>query len=318
MLFAVLLRSVDVHELGAQLAHTHWGWALTSVVLGLAGLYARAFRWRWLFPPGPEPPGIVSATMIGYMANNVLPLRAGEVVRIYAAARRLREVEPLTPSQAFWLVAATVLVERVLDSLALVLVLAALLFTIPVPAGVQWGAAVLLAIDVVGVAVLVVVVRAPERGRRLVARLTGRWPSAERIALAMLDTALRGLDGIRTPAHALRVAAWTLLVWLLPASAAWTMLRAVHLDLPFVAGWVVLAFVGLGISVPSAPGYLGVWHFAAKLALEIFGVAPSVAVAYAIMYHASAAVPITLLGWLYLVRAQVSLGEARRAPTPAT
>jgi uncharacterized protein (TIRG00374 family) len=317
VLFAVLLRSVDLHELAAQLAHTHWGWVLASVVLGLGGLYARAYRWRWLFPPGPEPPGIVPATMIGYMANNVLPLRAGEVVRIYAAARRLREAEPLTASQAFWLVAATLVIERVLDSLAIVLILAVLVFTIPVPAGVQWGAGVLLAIDVVGVGLLLFMARAPERGRRLVARLTRRWPGVAATALTTFDTALRGLDGIRTPAHALRIAAWTVFVWVLPASAAWSMLRAVHLELPLVAGWVVLAFVGLGISVPSAPGYLGVWHFAAKLALEIFGVGPSVAVAYALIYHASAAVPITLVGWLYLLREHVSLGDARRAATPA-
>jgi uncharacterized membrane protein YbhN (UPF0104 family) len=167
------------------------------------------------------------------------------------------------------------------------------------------------------VSLLVTMARAPHLGRRLVARLTARWPRLTHTALAMFDTALRGLEGIRTPAHAIRIAAWTIAIWVLPASASWAMLRAVHLDLPFVAGWVVLAFVGLGISIPSAPGYLGVWHFAAKLALEIFGVAPATAVAYALIYHASAAVPITLLGWLYLLREQVTLGEARRAPTPA-
>jgi uncharacterized protein (TIRG00374 family) len=312
----LLLRSVDLHELGAQLARTSWGWVLVSVVLGIAGLYARALRWRWLFPPGLRPPGIVPATMIGYMANNVLPLRAGEVVRIYTAARRLREAEPLSPTQAFWLVTATVVIERVLDSLALVLILTVLVFMMPVPAPVEWAAGVLLAVDVVGVALLVLVARVPHLGRRLVARMTRRWPRLERMALSMFDTALRGLDGIRTPAHALRIAAWTPIIWLLPAAAAWAMLRAVHLDLPFIAGWVVLAFVGIGISVPSAPGYLGVFHFAAKLALEMFGVASSTAVAYALIYHASAMVPITLLGWLYLLREHVSLGDVRRAQTP--
>ena len=289
---------------------------LVAVILGVAGIYARALRWRWLFPPGPRPPGIVPATMIGYMANNVLPLRAGEVVRIYAAARRLREAEPLSPTQAFWLVTATVVIERVLDSFALVLILGVLVFLTPVPAPVEWAAGVLLAVDVIGVALLVSVARAPDHGRRLVARLTQRWPRLERHALSLFDTGLRGLDGIRTPAHALRIAAWTPVIWLLPATAAWAMLRAVHLELPFVAGWVVLAFVGVGISVPSAPGYLGVFHFAAKLALEVFGVASSTALAYALIYHASAVVPITLLGWLYLLREHVSLGEVRRAPTP--
>jgi uncharacterized protein (TIRG00374 family) len=316
VLFALLLSSVDRHELGAQLARTSWAWALVGVVLGLAALYARAFRWRWLFPPGTPPAGIIPATMIGYMANNVLPLRAGELVRIYAAARRLRATEPLTATEAFWLVAATVVIERVMDSLAIVLILGILVFLIPVPAGVEWGAAVLLTIDVVGVALLVTAARAPQLGRRLVAAFTGRWPRLARMALAMFDTALRGLDGVRSPAHAVRIAGWTVVIWTLSAAAAWAMLRAVHLDLAFIAGWVVLAFVGLGISVPSAPGYLGVWHFAAKLALEIFGVASSASVAYALVYHASAVLPVTLVGWLYLLREHVSLGEARRAPTP--
>lgn len=287
-----------------------------SVVLGLAGLYARAFRWRWLFPPGPPPPGVIPATMIGYMANNVLPLRAGEVVRVYTAARRLRDANAMSATQAFWLAAATLVIERVLDSLALVLILAVLVFITPVPTGVQWAAGVLLAVDIVGVAVLVTVARAPQLARRVLARLTRRWPRAEHAALGIFETALRGLDGIRTPAHAIRIAAWTPIIWALPAAAAWAMLRAFHLELPLLAGWVIIAFVGIGISVPSAPGYLGVFHFAAKLALDVFGVAPSTAVAYALIYHASGAVPITLVGWLYLLREHVSLGDVRRAPTP--
>ena len=287
------------------------------MVVGLAGLWARARRWRWLFPPGPEPPGIVPATMIGYMANSVLPLRAGEVVRIYVLGRKLRESEGMTGTQSFWLVTATLVVERVLDSLAIVLMLGVLVLTIPVPRVVEWAAGVLFAIDVVGVSALIAVARAPDACRRILQRLTGRWPGVARMLSAMFDTALRGLDGIRTPAHLPRLVAWTALVWLAPATAAWAMLRAVHLDLPFGAGWTVLAFVGIGISVPSAPGYVGVFHAAATAALEIFGVPRSAALAYALLYHASAMVPITIVGWLYLMREHVSLGEARRAPTVA-
>jgi hypothetical protein len=308
---------VDLRELGRQLARTNWGWVLVTVTLGLGGLYVRAYRWRWLFPPGPAPAGIVPATMIGYMANNVLPLRAGEFVRIYTLARRLRLATGWSAAQAFGLVTATVVIERVLDSLAIVLILALLVLTIPVPAGVELGAGVLLTIDVVGVALLVTVARAPEVGRRLVTWLTRRWPAIQHAALASFDTGLRGLDGIRTPAHAARIAVGTVVTWLMSATAAWAMLRAVHLDLPFVAGWVIIAFVGLGISVPSAPGYVGVWHWAAALALGVFGAPSSVAVAYALLFHAASLVPVTIVGWLYLIREHVSLGEARRAAMPA-
>jgi len=288
-----------------------------AIVVGLAGVWARAQRWRWLFPPGPEPPGIVPATMIGYMANCVLPLRAGEVVRIYLLARRIRAAWSMSGTQSFWLVTATLVVERVLDSLSIVLMLGVLVLTIPVPRVVEWAAGVLFAIDVVGVAALVAIARAPETCRRLLLRLTGRWPRVASSVVSIFDTGLRGLDGIRTPSHLPRLAVWTGIVWLFPATAAWAMLRAVHLDVPFGAGVTVLAFVGVGISVPSAPGYVGVFHAAATAALEVFGVPRSVALAYALLYHASAIVPITLTGWLYLLREQVSLGEARRAPTVA-
>lgn len=316
-LVAYLLASVDIGELGRRLAAANWAWVTVAVVAGLLGVWARARRWRWLFPPGPEPPGIVAATMIGYMANSVLPLRAGEVVRIYVLARKLRESGAGARAESFWLVTATLVVERVLDSLAIVLMLAVLVLTVQVPRVVEWAAGVLFAIDVVGVSLLVAIVRAPERCRRLLLRLTARWPAAARLVASVFDTGMRGLDGVRTWAHLPPLAGWTALVWLLPATAAWAMLRAVHLDLPFGAGWTVLAFVGIGISVPSAPGYVGVFHAAATAALELFGVSRSVALAYAVLYHASTMLPITIVGWLFLLREHVSLGEARRAPTKA-
>ena len=95
------------------------------------------------------------------------------------------------------------------------------------------------------------------------------------------------------------------------------MLRALGLHLPFVAAWAVLAFVGLGVSIPSAPGYVGVFHAAAALALGLFGVSQAASVGYALLFHAAQIVPITLIGWVYLLREQMSLGEATHARPPA-
>lgn len=282
-----------------------------SVAAGLGALLARAARWSWLFPPGAAPPGVTAGILIGYMANNVLPLRAGEVVRVFVVTRRWRSAGR---SDALWLVVATLIVERVLDSLAVVGILAGLVLLVPVPTTLQWAAAVLLAIDVAGVAILAAAAVAPVRMRALVVRLTGRWPRLERFALHVFEQALAGLDGIRARKHWVPLAVWTALVWILPALSAWTALRAMHLDLPFLAGWAVVAFVGLGISVPSAPGYVGVFHAAAVLAVEAFGVPRAEALGYAILFHASQFVPVTLVGWLALLREGVSLGEAAHAP----
>jgi uncharacterized protein (TIRG00374 family) len=304
-LFAYLLRSVDLPQLGRELGDTHWGWALLTAALAPVGLWARARRWRYLFPPDEPPPALVPAVMIGYMANNLLPLRAGEIVRVYVVARRW--------GRGFWTTLATLVVERVLDSLAIVLVLAVLVLVVPVPAQLRWGAGVLLAIDAVAVAVLGALAAAPARFERVISLLVRRWPALERRLAHVLATFLTGLRGVRAPRHALPLLGWTVLVWVVPALAAWTMLRAVHLDLPFVAGWTIMAFVGLGVSIPSAPGYVGVFHYAAVLALGVFGAPHTKAVGYALLFHASQIVPITVVGWVYLLREHVSLGEATRA-----
>lgn len=309
-LLAYLLWTVDLGQLADQIRRTHLGWLLATVALAPLGLLARARRWRYLFPPRTDPPGLVPAMMIGYMANNVLPLRAGEFVRVYVVARRWRH--------GFWTALATLVVERVLDSLALVLILAVLVLLIPVPRMLEWAAAVVLVIDLVGVAVLTFLARFPDAGRRLITGLGGRWPHLARRLARVYDTFVRGLDGIRTPAHLLPLLAWTVIIWIIPAAAAWTTFRALDLSLPWVAGWTVLAFVGLGVSIPSAPGYVGVFHAASVLATGLFGVPPAAGLGYAIVFHATQYVPITLLGWIYLVREGMSLGEAARASSEAT
>jgi glycosyltransferase 2 family protein len=313
-LFVYLLRSVDLPELARQLAATQWGWVVPAVAVGPLGLWARAIRWRYLFPPGSEPPGLVAANMIGYMVNNVLPLRAGELVRVYVAARRLGpRAADGTFGGRLWLAGATLIVERVLDSLTLVLILAALVFVIPVPATLKYAAAVVLVIDAVAAGVLVTMAVAPDRARRLLARLGRRWPARAAVIERVFDQVLRGLEGVRAPAHLLPLAVWTGLVWTLGAVGAWMLFRAVHLDLPLLAGWTVLTFVGFGVSIPSAPGYVGVWHAATVLALSLFGVGHVPALGYALLYHASQFIPITLLGWLFLLREHVTLGEVTRA-----
>ncbi|MBI4271902.1 MAG: flippase-like domain-containing protein [Candidatus Rokubacteria bacterium] len=313
-----LLRSVDFAELGRQLRATQWGWAAIATGLAPAGIWARAVRWRYLFPPRSEPPGLVAATMIGYMANNVLPLRAGEFVRVYVVARRWGAAAAGAAGRGhgFWTTLATLFVERVLDSLFIVAMLAALVLVIPVPAVLQYAAAVLLAVDCLGIAIMVGLVVAPEACQRLIARLLGRWPALRARAHRVFDTFVHGLEGIRTWDHALPILLWTGIVWAIPALSAWTMLYAMNFHLPWLAGLTVLVFVGLGVSIPSAPGYVGVFHAAAALAVGLYGVAQSAAIGYALVFHASQIVPVTLLGWLYLLREHVSLGEATHARVP--
>ena len=304
-LLGYLVWSVDLRELGAQLARTRWEWVALASLLGPVTVWARGRRWWYLFPPRSEPPGLVPATMIGYMVNNVLPLRAGEFVRVYVVARRW--------GHGFWTALATLIVERVLDSLVIVFIMVVLVLRIAVPRPLEIGAAILLAADLVAVGVLCFLAVAPDYTRALIERLTRRWPSLQRRVVGILETFVRGLEGVRTRAHLVPLAVWTVFVWLLPAFITWTMFRALDLELPWIAAWVVLAFVGLGVAIPSAPGYIGVFHAAATIALTIFGVPATAAFGYALLFHATQILPITLVGWIYLLREHLTLTDATRS-----
>jgi uncharacterized protein (TIRG00374 family) len=300
-LFGYLLWTVDVHELVALLGRTRWEWVVVGSVLGPLCVWMRGRRWWYLFPPGSDPPALVPATMIGYMVNNVLPLRAGEFVRVYIVAKRW--------GHGFWTALATLIVERVLDSLVIVFIMAVLVLRIPVPRTLEIGAAMLLAIDLVAVAVLCYLAIAPARARRVVERLTHRWPPLQHRVVGILETFVQGLEGVRTRGHLLPLTLWTVIIWVLQAFIAWAMFRALHLELPWIAAWAVLSFVGLGVAIPSAPGFVGVFHAAATIALTIFGVPATAAFGYALILHASQILSVTLVGWIYLVREHLTLAD---------
>ena len=307
-LLAYLLASVELSQVGYHLGRTSWGYLALSVGISIFAVWVRARRWRYLFPPAASPSHLFSAVMIGYMANNILPLRAGELVRGYIAARR--------SGQGFWTAIATLVVERVLDALAVVVILAGLVLTVPVPSELKWATILFLSLDLVAMAALATLTVAPERFRGAIAFVLGRWPHLSAKALAILGTFTLGLQGIRTRAHLLPILGWSVGLWVLYALSTWAALAAAQLPLSLTAAWAVVAFVGLGMSLPSAPGFVGVIQAAVVLALALFGVPRAEALSFSFLYHAIQFVPITLLGWLLLLREQVSLFRITREAIP--
>lgn len=301
-LLAYLLSTVDLVQVGAHLAKTNWGYLTLSVCFALFAVWVRAWRWRYLFPPGAHPSHLFSAVMIGYMANNVLPLRAGELVRGYVAAKRGR--------QRFWTAIATLVVERVLDALAVVVILAGLVMVISVPFKLKAAALAFLSLDLAAMGVLGTVALAPARCRNVVTRLFARWPNVEAKLLGILETFTLGLQGIRTGSHLFPILVGSVGLWVTYALVTWAALVAAHFQLPLAAAWTVLAFVGLGVSLPSAPGFIGVFQAATVLALALFGVPRSEALSFSFLFHASQFIPITLIGWVFLLTEQISLSQA--------
>jgi uncharacterized protein (TIRG00374 family) len=308
-LLVYLFWNVDLHEVATRLANTNWWFLALSIGLNLGSLWLRAWRWYYLFPPGSHPSHLFNSLMIGYLGNNVLPLRAGEVVRAYVASRR---------GQRFWTVLATIVVERALDGLAVGVILLALFLAIPIPARFRWPAAIFLAADLAAMLLLAVIAVAPARCGILIRALLHRWAWGERRAMDVLGTMSEGLRGVRAGHHATPITLSTVVIWTLFALSVWTGLRAARLDVPLAASWTVLAFLGLGVSLPSSPGYLGVVQAATVLALALFSVPRTEALSFSLLFHASQFFPVTVYGLVLLLVEHVSLSDASRtAEAPA-
>ena len=292
---ALLLRQVDLGEVGDAFRGATWGWVLFAMVPFAAGLWVRALRWRLILRPTVDIDAVeaTSLVVIGYAANNLLPIRAGEVVRAVLVER--------STGAARMLVLGTIVVERIFDGLVLALFLAVALAT----AGSNDTLRVLALLAAVGFTVMMVflawLAARPDHASGQLVRLLRFVPARFRArAREWLGSFLGGLGQLRG------IRAWTLVLgstalsWGLEATSYWLIGEGFGLGLD---PWLYLGVAGaanLAIAAPSTAGGIGPFEFFAREVLVVFGLGSAVGTAYAIAVHALILVPVVLAGLVLL------------------
>lgn len=221
-----------------------WTLAL-SVIISNVIYFLRSLRWRVLLSAEKKvaPLTVFWATMVGYLGNNFLPARAGEVIRSVALGRRVG----MSKSWVF----ATALTERLLDAVALVLCSLAAVFLLGRSS--QWLVRAWKAMGVVGVAGIIILFAVP-RFERLFKRILGRVPGPARFRERLLGILAQFLSGMRAFANASRglaFAGMTVLIWL--AEAVGTMIAARAFGLSLTLPIAVMLLAGSGSRAPSLP-----------------------------------------------------------------
>ena len=302
------MKDVHVSEVLAALRGANGAGFVGVMLITLFGFWLRAVRWRYFIDAGRRLPlrSLFSATMIGFMANNVLPFRLGEFVRPWALARH----ERLSKTTLL----ATIVVERAVDMLTLLGIFGVTMVVHPIAensdAGrlVQWGARLLVGLCVA----LTVFVIAIERNRRLAQGLvrfvTNPLPGEGRARVAeMLERFIEGLGLFRDFGRLAVVFALSFAMFLCFACALALSLWSLGIVLPWYAGLVMLVITAIGIMVPAAPGYIGTLNIACTAGLALFGVGKAQSVPFSWFYFFSQWLPITAVGLIYLNREGLSL-----------
>ena len=265
---------------------TNYALLLPSLaLLGLA-FFIRAVRWQSLFSPR-RPPlrAVVSAQFIGYLANAVLPVRAGEAAAIVTLNRRAQT--PVAEGTA------TVFVQRAEDVLSLLLLLFVMLPWLPEVSWLRAAGVVGIVLSLALAALAALVLCYGERAIRVLVRPIGWLPFVPGEALERVPVHfVRGLAGLVSFRIALVSFAWTTLSWIVLGVGFWLVLQASGIDLSPLAGILVVIGIGMAMILPSSPAALGVFEGATVVVLSAYGVADSVALSYALVLHALNVLPL--------------------------
>jgi uncharacterized protein (TIRG00374 family) len=314
-LLGLFLSNVDLRGVGRAILHAHPGWLFLSLATMILNLVIRAWRWQFLL----QPLGRASfgnsfrATAVGFAARSFLPAAAGELVRPYFLSRR----EPMSATGAF----ATIVIERLLDTVTVLILLASYVFffgrnmSVANPtalAAVKWAGAGAGAISVIALLVLFVIAGNPARLAAMFQRLEQVVPSAFAGLIARIaEKFATGLGAIRRPSQLVATLLASFPLWLCIALGIWAVAKAFDLDVPFTGSFLFIALLTIGIAIPT-PGSVGGFHEAFRIGATVFfGAAEASAVGAAIVLHALSVGSPLFLGLFFAAQEGLNLAGIR-------
>lgn len=324
VLLGLFFWQVDIGLTASALRDAQYGWLAPAIGMYVVGVILRTIRWhvllRHLKPVSPR--RLFPVVLVGYMANNLLPVRLGELVRSFYLGQR----EGVSKSATL----GTVLLERVFDGIGLLIIALIVWPFLPVTdvlrdfsssIGLPLGLLLAAIIAPFGLimALFFAVALSPRFGGKVVAFLVRLAPGRSKGPVeALLFRFVEGLESLRSPRRILAVLALTFPVWLAEGTMYWLVTFGFDLHLPFHGSLLTTSVSNLATSVPSTAGGVGPFEYAARVTTEGLGGTREVASAYAIVLHAALLAPVTLAGLFILWTHNLSLGDmVRRRGAPA-
>jgi len=298
-------RKVDFTLVWQQLRTANLAYVALGIVAYFLALFIRTWRWKVLLLPMKRISllRLFPVLSAGYMANNIYPARAGDLLR--TVLLRKKEEVPISASLA------TIIVEHLFDGIAiLALVLLNLGQLTNFAPNSQWVGIIETSAFWVGLIfglillVFVSMVLLPEKMHRFTTWVINHLvPAKLREPVGgIIEKFTVGLRVLRSPLQSLLVMLQSVMIWVVEAGLYWGVMKAMGLQLSFQSLLMVVGIVNLVLLVPAAPGGLGTFDAATKSMMELFGVSPENALNYALLLRVALWLPVTLVGAFFFVK----------------
>jgi uncharacterized protein (TIRG00374 family) len=292
-----ILHGYPIREFFTEVRQLDWKWVVLGVAADLSVYVCHGWRWNTLLGPVARLRfwRTVQAIYIGLFANELLPLRVGEVIRCYL----LTHWNDLRLSLGF----ASAGLERLIDGLLMLITfIVTASFVKGIPEAIIIVVQLIGVLLFLGVGVLVWVVKHKQHAHLIA--LESRWAST----LRHIVEGLHLMGNLRTMAFTVLL---SVLYLALQVISYWALMKAYGFDLSFWVAGGVLAIVRFGTVVPNAPGNLGLFQAACVLALERFDVAKNDAKGFSFFLFLALTVPLIVGGAIAVARTGLNLGELR-------
>ncbi|MDZ4802245.1 MAG: lysylphosphatidylglycerol synthase transmembrane domain-containing protein [Bryobacteraceae bacterium] len=293
----IALRDFEPNELLSQLRDVHWGWIASAMLFDILVYVLQGWRWSLLLRPVANVPYMrsIRAIYVGLFANEVLPLRTGEIIRCYLQGRWSNLPFSVTLSSA--------LIERIFDGIWLVICLMVATQLAPVDGAYVYGAEVLAGFVVLGAILLGAAMFFKTRAHAVFAR--HKW-------LSRFSVLLEDLNLIGHSRYLYLSAVASLPYLLLQVLPIYALSEGYGLGLSLQQVFVVTIILRLAAVVPAAPGNVGTFQLAAKTALTMFGVDKGIATNFSVVMWAVITLPLLITGFIALAVTGIRLSEIRR------
>ncbi len=304
------LQGLDLSEVWKDLQRGNYLWLIPSVAVYFLAVLVRTWRWDYLLRPLKRISikRLFPVVVIGYMGNNIFPFRIGELLRAYVLKRN----EDVSISSSL----ATIVVERIFDGLTMLLFVFIALPTMPaLPASLR---AIVIVGGILFLGALIVflfLAAKPALAARIYNPLIDHLlPQHYGIKVrGFLDRFLLGLAALRDVRQVFMIFFTSILIWLLETVKYWFVMHAFDMQLSFVTLMLMNGIVNLSTTLPAAPGYIGTFDTPGIAVLVAFNVERELATAYTLVLHAALWLPITLLGFYYMIREGLRWGDLTKA-----
>jgi uncharacterized protein (TIRG00374 family) len=307
LLVYLSIRGIDFQGVADGFRTIRYGYVLPAVAMIFLMQVLRSYRWGLILSPIAkiDQLSLFSVTSVGFLAIIAIPARLGELARPYLITKK----SCLKMSSAL----GTIVVERVLDVLTVLIISAFVVFFTPLPTWLVRSSILLLLATLALLSFMILIIAKREATLRVLGPLIGKLPARYAEGLnRLICHFLEGFQIMVDPALLFSVTGLSIFIWLMDVFAIYLLFLAFGFQLPVAAAFVLMIILMIGIAIPTAPGFIGNWHYFSILGLSLFNIPKTDALTFAIIYHFLSIGILIVLGLAFLPFNRFSIADLRQ------